>query len=161
MFSCSPKLLSGKGWFQSVFFILFCSLSPRVCSNSCPLSQWCYLTMPSSAVPFFFCLQFFPASGSFPKSWLFASRGQSIEASASATDVPMNIQGRFPLRLTGLISLPSKRLSKSSLALQFESISSSMPTLLYGPTLTNIHDYWKHHSFNYTNLCWQSNVSAF
>ena len=122
---------------------------------------WCYLTMPSSAVPFFFCLQFFPASGSFPKSWLFASRGQSIEASASATDVPMNIQGRFPLRLTGLISLPSKRLSKSSLALQFESISSSMPTLLYGPTLTNIHDYWKHHSFNYTNLCWQSNVSAF
>ena len=73
---------------------------------------WCYLTMPASAVPFFFCLQFLPASGSFPKSWPFASGGQSIEASASATDLPMNIQGQFPLRLTGLISLQSMRLSR-------------------------------------------------
>ena len=74
----------------------------RVCSNSCPLSRWCYLTITSSATPFSFCLQSFPASGSFPMSWLlFASGGQSIEASASV--LPIDIQGWFPLRLTGLI----------------------------------------------------------
>ena len=59
------------------------SLSPEVCSNSCPLSQWCYLTISSSAAPFSFCLQSFPASGSFPMSWLFTSSGQSTGASAS------------------------------------------------------------------------------
>ena len=79
------------------------SLSPGVCSNSCPLSQWCYLTISSSVTPFSFCLQFFPASGSFPMSWLFTS-GQSIGASASALVLSMNIQSWFPLRLTGLIS---------------------------------------------------------
>ena len=59
-------------------------LSPRVCSNSCPLSQWCYLTISSSTTPFSFCLQSFPASGSFPMCQLFASDGQSIGNSASA-----------------------------------------------------------------------------
>ena len=76
-------------------------LSP--CSNSCPLSQWCYLAISSSVVPFSFCFQSLPASGSFPKSQLFTSGGQSIEASASVLSV--NIQGWFPLRLIGLISL--------------------------------------------------------
>ena len=70
-------------------------LSPRVCSNPCPLSQWCYLTISSSATPFSFYLQSFPASGSFLMSWLFTSGGQSTETSASA--LPMNIQGLFPL----------------------------------------------------------------
>ena len=82
------------------------SLSPRVCSNLRPLSQWCYLTISSSAVPFSFCLQSFPASGYFLVSWLFASGGQTF--GASATVLPMNIQGWFPLGLTGLISLQSK-----------------------------------------------------
>ena len=55
---------------------LFCPpLSPRVCSNSCPLSWWCYLTISSSAIPFSFCLQSFPATGPFPVSWLFVSGG--------------------------------------------------------------------------------------
>ena len=85
-------------------------LSPRVCSNSCPLSQWYYLTISSSATPFSFCLQSFPASGSFPISWLFASVGQSIGASALV--LPVNIQDWFPLGLTGLISLQSKGLSR-------------------------------------------------
>ena len=84
-------------------------LSPGVCSNSCLLSWWCYLTTSSYATLFSFCLQSFPASASFPMSQLFASGGQSIEASASV--LPMNIQGSFPLRLTGLISLLSKGLS--------------------------------------------------
>ena len=70
------------------------------CSNSCPLSRWCYLTTSSSAALFSFCLQSFPASGSFPMSPLFASGGQSIETSALASVLPMNIQGWFPLGLT-------------------------------------------------------------
>ena len=81
-------------------------LSPRVCSNLCPLSQWCYLTISSSAVSFSSCPQSSPASGSFPMSRLFASCGQSIGASASV--LPMNIQGWLPLGLTGLISSQSK-----------------------------------------------------
>ena len=84
------------------------SLSPRVCLNSCPLSWWCYLTISSSAIPFSFCLQTFPASGSFPVNRLFISSGQSNEASASASVLPMNIQGWFPLGSTGLTSLLSK-----------------------------------------------------
>ena len=82
-----------------------------VCLNSCPLSQWCYLSVSSSAAPFF-CLQSFPESGSFPMSWLFASAGQTIGASASASVLPANIQGWFPLGLTGLISLMPKGLSR-------------------------------------------------
>ena len=85
------------------------SPSPGVCSNSRPLSQWCYLAISSSAAIFSFCLQSFPASGSFPMSWLFASGGQSTRALASI--LPMNIQGWFPLGWTGLISLLSKELS--------------------------------------------------
>ena len=89
--------------------ILLCpSLSPGVCSNSYLLNWWCPLTISSSAAPFSFRLQSFPASGSFPMSRLFASGGQSIGASASV--LPMNIQGWFPLGLTGLISLLSKGL---------------------------------------------------
>ena len=85
-------------------------LSPRVCSNSHPLHQWCYLTISSSATPFSFCFQSFPASGSFLTSWLFTSGGQSVRASASV--FPINIQGWFSLGWTGLIFLQSKGLSK-------------------------------------------------
>ena len=69
----------------------------RVCSNSCPLSQWCHPTISSYVIPFSSCLQSFPASGSFPMSQLFASGGQSTGVSASASVLPMNIQGWFPL----------------------------------------------------------------
>ena len=87
------------------------SLTPRVCSNSYPLSQ-CYSIISSSDAPFSSCAQSFPASGSFPVSSLFTSGGQSIGVSASATVFPMIIQGWFPLWLTGLISLQSKGLSR-------------------------------------------------
>ena len=83
---------------------------PRACSNLCPSSQWCHPTISSSEVPFSSCLQSFPASGSFLISQLFTSGGQSIGASASESVLPMNIQGWFPLGLTGLISLQSKGL---------------------------------------------------
>ena len=86
--------------------------SSRMCSNSCPLSQWCYPTISSSVIPFSSCLQSFPASRSFPMSWLLASGGQSIEASASASVLPMNIQEWFSLGLTGLISLLFEGLSR-------------------------------------------------
>ena len=83
--------------------LLCLSLSPEVCSNSCPLNWWCHPTISSSVVPFFSCLQSFPASGSFPVSRLYTSGGQSIggsaSASASASVLPMNIQGWFPLGL--------------------------------------------------------------
>ena len=72
-------------------------LSPRVCSNSCPLSQWCHPTISFSVVPFSSCLQFCPESGSFPVCWLFTSGGQGIGASASASVLPVNIQGWFLL----------------------------------------------------------------
>ena len=86
------------------------SLSPRAGSDSCPLSQWCHPTISSSVTPFFSCPQSFPASGSFPMSWFFASGGQSIGGSASASVILKSIQSWFPLRLTGLISLLSKGL---------------------------------------------------
>ena len=85
------------------------SLSPGVCLNSHPLSQWCHAIISSSVAPFSSCPQSFPASGSFPVSQFFVSAGQSIGASASVS--PMNIQGWLPFRLTGLISLLSKGLS--------------------------------------------------
>ena len=84
----------------------------RVCSNSCPLSWWCLPTISSSVVPFSSCLQSSPASGSFQMSQFFASGGQSIGASASASVIPMNIQDWFPLGWTGWISLQSKGLSR-------------------------------------------------
>ena len=88
------------------------SPAPRACSNSCPSSWWCHSTISSSVDPFYSCLQSCPASRSFPISWLYASGGQSIGDSASASVLPMNIQGWFPLRLTGLISVKSKGLSR-------------------------------------------------
>ena len=107
-------------------------LSPRVCSNSCPLSQWCYLTISSSAALFSFCLQSSPAS--FPVSHLFTSGGQNIGASASATVLPMNIQGWFPLGLTDLLAV--------------------LGTLKRAFSSTTI---WKHHFFhiihNYILIC--------
>ena len=136
------------------------SLSPGACSNSYPLSQWCYPIISSSVAPFSSCPQSFPASGSFPISWLFAWGAQSIGASASASVLPVNIQGWFPLGLTGLISLPSKGLSRI-----FFSATVWKPqffsALLSFWSLTSIYNYWKNHSFDYTDLCQQSDVSPF
>ena len=115
------------------------------------------LVMPSNHLilchPLSSCLQPFPASVSFPKSQFFTSGSQSIGASVSV--LPMNIQGWSPLGLTGLISC-SPRDSP-----ELGSISSSVFSFLYGPTLTSTHDYWKNHSFDSMDLCRQSDVSAF
>ena len=88
------------------------SSTPRTCSNLRPLSWWCHPTISSSVIPFSSDLLSFPASASFPMSQFFASGGQSIGVSASASVLPMNIQDWFPLELTGLITLQSKGLSR-------------------------------------------------
>ena len=130
--------------------------------NSCPLSQWCYPTISSSVAQFFSCPQSFPASGSFQMSRLFTSDGQRIGASASASVLPVNIQGWFPLGLTGLISLWSKGLSRvfSNTTVQKHQFFSSLSSLWSN---SHIHVWLpkKKHSFDYTDLCQQSDVSAF
>ena len=88
------------------------SPTPGVHQNPCPLSRWCHLTISSSVIPFSSCPQSFPTSGSFLISQLFASGGQSIGVSASASVLPVNTQGWTPLGWTGWISLQSKGLSR-------------------------------------------------
>ena len=110
----------------------------------------CAFTHRSSVIPFF-CLQSFPASRSFPMSQFFASGGQSIGASASV--LPMNVQDLLPLGWTGLISLV-----QGTLKSLFQHHSSEVSILWCSaffmvPTLISIHDYWKNHSFDYTDLC--------
>ena len=128
------------------------------CLNSCSLNWWCHPNISSSVARFSRCPQSFPASGSFPVNWLFASDGQSIGASASASVLPVNIQGWFPLGLTGLISLQSKGLPRifSSTTVRKHYFFGTQPSLR--PALTSVRNYWKNHSFNYTGLSWQSDV---
>ena len=127
---------------------------PRAYSNPCPSSWWCHPAISSSAVLFSSCLQSFPASGSFSKSRLFSSGGQSIGVSGSATVLSANIQDWFPL---GLMSLQSKGLS-SVLQCLGSTASTFWHSAFFMVQLTSIHD--KKHNFDYTDLCWQSNVSA-
>ena len=124
------------------------SPSSRASSDSCPLSQWCHPTISSSVIPFYTCLQSFPASGSFTMSQLFTSGGQSFGVSASVSVLPMNIWDWFPLGWTGLISLQSKGHSRVFSNTTVQSINSLALSFLYSPTLISIHDHWKNHSFD-------------
>ena len=124
------------------------SPTPGVYSKSCPLSQWCHPTILSSVVPFSSHLQSFQASGSFQMSQLFASGGQSMGVSVLASVLPMNIQDWFPLGWTVGSPCSPRDSQESSPTPQFKSISSSLLSFLYSPTLTSIHDYWKNHSFD-------------
>ena len=136
------------------------SLSPRACPSS---FHWIGdAIQPSHPVsPFTFCSQSFPASGSFPMSWLFTSGGQSIELQLQHQSFQWIF--RVDLLQNGLVGSPcSPRDSQeSSPTPQCKSINSLVLSLLYGLTLTSIHDYWKNLSFDSTDLCWQSNISAF
>ena len=137
------------------------SPTPRVYSNSCPLSWWCHPTISSSVIPFSSCTQSFPASGSFQMSQLFVSGGQSVGVSASKIVLPMNTQDWSPLEWTGWISLQSKGLSRvfSNTTVQKHQLFSTQPSLWSNSHI--VHDHWKNHSLNQMDLCWQSNVSAF
>ena len=140
------------------------SLSPGVCSNSCPLSWWCHTIISSSISHFSSCPQSFPASRSFLKNWLFPLCGQSIGASASASILPMNIQGSFLLDwlvwscLIPLIRGLSKVFSCTTIQNhQFFDAQTSLWSNFYICT-------WllgKNHSFDYTDFCGQNDVSAF
>ena len=136
------------------------STTPGDYSNSNPLNRWCHPAISSSVIHVFSHLQSFPASGSFQMSQFFTSGGQSIGASASASVLAMNIQGWFPLGWTGLISLHTKGLFS---LLQPHSSKASVfgASFFYSPTLLSIHDYWKNHSLDLMDLCWQSNVFDF
>ena len=109
--------------------------------KSCPLSQWCHPTISPSVVPFSSHVQSFPASGSFPMRKFFTSDGQSIGVSASASVLPMNIQGWFPLGLTVWPCCP-RNSQESSPTPEFKSINSLVLNFLYSPTLTSICDYF-------------------
>ena len=123
------------------------SPTPGIHPNQCPSSRWYHPTISFSVVPFSFCPQSFPASGSFQMSQLFASGGQTIEVSASASVLPMNTQDSSPLGWTGWISLQSKGFSRvfntTVQKHQFSALS-----FLHSPTLTSIHDHWKSHSLD-------------
>ena len=135
--------------------------SLETCSNSCPWSRWCHPTISSSVVPFYSCPQSFPASGSFPVSQFFTSGGQITEASASASVLPMNIQGWFSFRIDWLDLLAVQGTLKifSSTTVQKHQFFCAQSDV----QLISVHDYWKNHSFgyDYIDLCWQSNVSSF
>ena len=137
------------------------SPTPRAYSNSCPLSQCCHPTISSFVAPFSSCLQFFPAPGPFPMSQLFTSGGQSIEASALASVLPMNIQDSFPLGLTGLISLQSKGLSRvfSNTTVQKHQFFGVQPSL---GSNSHIHTWLlEKPNFGCMDLCQQNDISAF
>ena len=137
------------------------SLSPGVCSNSCPLHRWYHPTISSCVVPFSSCPQSFPASGSFQMSQLFTEGSQSVGASALASVLPMNIQGWFPLGQTGWISLLSKGLSRvfSSTTVGKHHFFGTQPSLW---SSSHIHTWLLEKTIALTtDLCWQSNVYAF
>jgi len=123
------------------------SPSRRACSNSCPSTRWHHPTISSSVVPFSSRLQSFPASRSFPVSQFLPSGGQSIRVSAAASVLPVNIQDWFSPGWTGLISSQPKGLSRVISITTVQKHQFFSAQLLYGPTLTSIHDYWK------TKLC--------
>ena len=151
LFSCKPR--------QTLCDPMDCSsqvtLSSTIsCSllNSCPLNWWCYLTISSSAASFSFCLQSFPASGSFPMNWLFASVAKVLE-------LYYEYSGLISFRIDWFDLLATQRTLKNL----FQNHNSKASILWTQPSLwsNSLHDCWKDHSFDYVNLCWQSAISAF
>ena len=133
--------------------------SPEICSNLCTLSQWCHPTIlccPLLLPSIFPGIRVFSNESLLHIRWLkYWSFSFSIRPSSEYSGLISW------LGLTGFISLLSKGLSSVFSSPQFESINSSMPSLLYSPTLTSTHDSWKNHSFDYIDICWQNDISAF
>ena len=123
-------------------------LSPRLCSNPCPLSQWCHPTISSSVVPFSSCLQSFPVSGTFLVSWLFASGCWSIRASTFSESFSISRFSEYSRLISFRIDWFDRHIvQESSPAPQFESINSSAFSLFYDPVHTTIDDYSKNYNF--------------
>ena len=144
--SAIPWTAAGQA---SLPFTVSRSLLKLMSIESVMLSNHLILCCPLLLLP-----SIFPSIRSFPMSRLFTSGRQSIRASASASVLPKNIQGWFPWGLTGLIILLFKGLPGVLSSTTVEKHQYLVLSLLYGPTLTSIHDYWKNHGFDYTDLCW-------
>ena len=145
LFSCCVRLFVSP-W-TTAYQASLSHCLPECAQINVHLSQWCYLTISSSATLSSSCSQSFPASGSFLMSHLFASGGQSLRTSTLASILPVNIQSWFPLDWLVWSPCCPGDSQKSSLAPQFKSINSSVLNLLYGSTLASIHAYKKNHSF--------------
>ena len=137
------------------------SPTPGVCSNSCPSSWWCHLTISSSVVPFSSRLQSFPHQGLF--QWVSSSHQVVKGLEFQLQHQPFQWIFRTDFLWDWLVGSPCgpRDSQESSPTPQFKSINSSALSFLYTSTLTSIHDHWKNHSFDWTDFCWQSNVSAF
>ena len=144
----SRSILSDSLWRHGLQHTRLPCPSPtlRASSNPCPLSQWCHPTISSSVVPFSFCLQSFPASGSFLMSQFFASGGTMYWGfSISFSKV---YSGLISSRIDWFDLLASQGTLKSVLNTTVQKHQFFSTQLFYGPTLTSIHDYWKYHSFD-------------
>ena len=128
------------------------SPSSGVCPSSSQLHRWCHPAISSSDA-LSSSSQSFPESGTFPMSQLFTTDDQNTGVSASASVLPMSIQGWFPIRLTGWISLQFKGLSRVFSNTTVKSINSSALHLLYGPAVITVHDHWEVHNLDYKDLC--------
>ena len=129
--------------------------------NLCPSSRWCHPTISSSVVPFSSCLQSFPASGSFEWVSSLHQVARVLEFQLQHQSFQWTFRTDFLSDWLVLSPCSPRDSQESSPTPQFKSINSLALSLLYGPTLTSIHDYWKNHCFDYLDLCQQSNVSAF
>ena len=122
------------------------TINSGACSNSWPSSQWCHPTISSSVIPFSSCLQSCPASESSLLSQFFASGGQSIKSFSISISSSNEYPGLISFRIGSPRSLTDSQ--ESSPIPQFKSINSLVPSFLYRPTLTSIHDHWKNHSLD-------------
>ena len=138
------------------------SLSPGAFSNSCLLSWWCHPTISSFVVPFSSCLQSCPASGSFLMSQFFVHHScKVLELQLQHQSFQWIFSNDFLQDWLVWSPCSPRDSQESSPTPQFKSINSLTLSLLYGLTLTSIHDHWKNQRFDYMDLCWQSNASAF
>ena len=149
MSDCDPMDCSMQGFLVLYYLLEFVQTHVHWVGN---VIQQSYFLWPLSLLALSF-----PAPGSLPMKQLFMSGGQIIGASASASILPMNIKGWFPLGLTGLISLLSKELSRVFSSTTIQTLSFHKE----GTTFISVLDYWKNHSFDYTDLCQQNDISAF
>ena len=134
------------------------SPTPGAYANSCPLNWWCHPIISSSVIPFSSCPQSFLASGSFQMSQLFASGGHNIGASACPSN---EHSGLISCRMDWLDLLAVQGTLKSLLQHHSSKALILQLSFLYSPTLTSIHDHWRNHSFDFMDLCQQSDASAF
>ena len=137
------------------------SPTPRAYTNSCPSRQWCHPTISPSVIPFSSLPSIFPSIRVFSSELILHIRWPKYWSFSFSISPPSEYSGLISFRIDWVNLLAVQGTPKSYPAPQFKSISSSVLSCLYGPILTSTHDYWKNHSFDYMDLCWQSDVSAF